>query len=196
MKPALQPLLTILFSLSCLFPAWAQDAKVRPGKGMDLIPGDFAEYTNTEYVEGKATKLPSTIMMAMGPQGEFEGVVVLGAKGDELSSTQNVLYDLSKEKAKVGELLEEGKGNLTINGKSYDCSWEKRKNVDTVFTFWNCPALPFEKYAKVEVEIKDGKKRITELVYFGPDTSEDAKSREFQKRLQKLVKQAAEKTSR
>jgi len=186
-------LLVLLLFIIYPFTLRADGPKIRPGKGMDLIPGDFAEYTNTEYIDGKATELPSTIMISMGSQGEFQGVAVLVVKGDELTSAQNVLYDLSKEKPKAGELIEEGKSSLIIYGKSYECTWEKRKNGTTLATFWTCPALPFEKYAKVEVALEDGKKRLTELTYFGPDTTEDAKSRAYQKRLHKLIKQAAEK---
>lgn len=191
MKPTTIYLSALLLLMINPFTMRADGPKVRPGKGMDLIPGDFAEYSNTEYFEGKATELSSTIMVSMGSQGEFQGVTVLFVKGDELTSAQNVLYDLSKERVKTGKLIDRGTGSINISGQSYDCVWEKRGNEDTTATFWTSPALPFEQYAKVEIEFKNGRKRTTKLVYFGPDTTESEKSRVFQKRLQKFIAQAA-----
>ena len=144
--------------------AKAEAPQVRPGKGMDLIPGDFAEYSNTEHVGGKATKMPSTIMVSTGPAGPHEAVLILMARGDEFVSSRIVHYDLSKEKPKEGQLVEEGKTSLIISGESHECSWEKRKIDGITITYWTSPGLPFEKYAKVEVAYRDGKKRVTELV--------------------------------
>ncbi|GEP46385.1 hypothetical protein [Brevifollis gellanilyticus] len=194
MKPAFPIVVVAAVFITLLVPAmtWAQAPQVRPGKGMEMVPGDFAEYTNTDYEDGKATPTPSTIMLSTGSDGSYEGVTIIMARGDELVSVRPIHYDLSKEKPKPGQLLEEGKTSLTIDGESHDCAWEKRKVEDgTVITFWTCPQLPFEKYAKVEVLYTDGKKRITELTTFGPDTLDLERHLAFNARLKKLFDQAA-----
>ncbi len=194
MKPSL-PLfvvVAVLFALLVPMITWAQAPQVRPGKGMEMIAGDFAEYTNTDYVDGKATPTPSTIMLSTGSDGPYEGVSIIMARGDEVVSARRLHYDLSKAKPKPGQLLEEGKTSLTIDGESYDCAWEKRKVEDgTIITFWTSPQVPFEHYAKVEVIYPGGQKRLTELTTFGPDTLDPEKHNAFNTRLKKLSEQAA-----
>lgn len=197
MKPALT-LFHVAVLLALVVPAgtWAQAPQVRPGKGMDMIPGDFAEYSNTEYVDGKPATMPSTIMVSTGQAGTHQGVMIIMARGDELVSSRMVHYDLSKARPKEGQVEAEGKASLTISGESYECTWEKRKIGDVTVTSWISPELPFEKYAKVEVVYADGKKRVTELTFFGPNALEAEKATAFNVRLKRLSEQAASKGGR
>ena len=180
-------LLIVLFA-SLALTSIGQSPQVRPGKGMELIPGDMAEYSNTLYEGEKKTHLPSSIMISIGKQGEYEAVRMIMANGDKLQSVRTILFDLSKEKIKQGEVVETGTEKITICGKEYDCKWEKSVDNGMTATFWTSSQLPFEKYAKVVIE-QDGKKQITELSFYDPMmvSQEFVK---FQTKLQKLMSQA------
>ena len=169
--------------------AMGQASAVRPGKGMSIIPGDFAEYSNTEYQGEKKTVLHSTIMLARGTQDDMEAVQVISVKDGKLLSNRTVFYDLTQEKVERGELLKSGRETVDISGKKYECTWEKRRDRNVIATFWRCSDLPFEKYAKVQMEADDGRKMITELVLHGPDPSDNEAAQKFLKRLQDLIAQ-------
>lgn len=157
---------------------------------MDLAPGDVAEFCTAKYAsDGKVSAKLSSIMVAIGSQGSFEQVRLLSVIGEKVKSSQIVLYDLSKERLEEGELVESGKETVKVHGKSYECSWQKRRSGASTATFWRCPELPFEHLAKMVIETPDGQKQITELVYFGPPDEETEESRNFQDRLKRLLSQ-------
>lgn len=174
-----------------VFSAWAaaDGPPARPGKGMSMIPGDYAEYTNTQFVGERKTTLPSTIMVAIGKVEGLQGVTVFSVSDGKLISKKDIFYDLTRAKVEQGELLETGKETLTINGKKCECTWERRRNQNVVGTFWRSPDMPFEKLAKVQMEADDGRKMITELVLFGPDLANEKGTQEFLKRLKELSAQ-------
>ena len=179
-------LLMVLYTSSALS-SFGESPPIRPGKGMELIPGDVAEYSNTLYEGEKKADLPSTIMISAGKHGEYEKVRVIMADGDKLCSVNTVLFDLSKAKVKKGKVVDSGTEKITICGTEYDCTWEKRVDNGVTATFWTCSQLPFEKYARVVIE-KDGKKQITELSFYEPMMmSKDFVK--FQARLDKLMSQ-------
>ncbi len=157
---------------------------------MELCPGDFAEFSTVNYsADGKVTTKPSSIMVAIGPQGDFEQVGILSVIGDKVIGSQAVLYDLGKKRVDKGELVAKGTEALQIHGQSYECSWQKRRSGKVTTTFWRCPELPFEHLAKMIVETAEGERQIVELVYFGPPDEETEESQKFQARLSHLLKQ-------
>jgi len=181
-------IITALIAVICA--AACIHAAVRPGKGMDLVPGDVAEFYTVKYSsDGKVSAKLSSIMVAVGSQGAFEQVRILSVIDEKVKSSQTVLYDLSKERLEEGELVESGNETVKIHGKSYECSWQKRRSGASTATFWRCPELPFEHLAKMLMETPDGQKQITELVYFGPPDDETEESRNFQVRLKRLLSQ-------
>ena len=172
--------------------AYAQEKrppKVRPGKGLEMILGDYAEYSNTLYTGEEKNILPSRIMIAVDIEGELNVVQVLSVEGDRLKSKSTIYYDRTQAKVEEGELLESGTETISIGDKKFQCTWEKRRNQGEIGTFWKCPELPFETFAKVQME-QDGKKLISELVHFGPDINDHKKADEFAKRLKRLNRTA------
>lgn len=157
---------------------------------MELVPGDVAEYSTDKYSsDGKVAAKQSSIMVAFGSQGEYEQVGILTVVDEKVVSSQTVLYDLSKKRVDEGELIESGLEVVKIRGKSYKCSWQKRRTKTATVTFWRCPDLPFEHLAKMSLETPDGQNQITELVYFGPPAEETEESRVFQDRLKRFISQ-------
>ena len=176
--------IAVISAASCIY------AAVRPGKGMDLVPGDVAEFYTVKYSsDGKVSAKLTSIMMAVGSQGAFEQVRILSVIDEKVRSSQTVLYDLSKERLEEGELVASGSETVKIQGKSYECSWQKRRSRASTATFWRCPELPFEHLAKMVMETPDGQRQTTELVYFGPPDEETEGSRNFQDRLKRLLSQ-------
>ena len=172
--------------------AYAQEKRprqVRPGKGLEMILGDYAEYSNTLFAGEEKTILPSRIMIAVDIEGELNAVQVLSVEGDKLKSRSTIYYDRTQAKVEEGELLESGTETLTIGDKKFQCTWEKRRNQGEIGTFWKCSELPFETFAKVQME-QDGKKLVTELLHFGPDINDEKKADEFAKRLKRLNRTA------
>jgi len=73
------------------------------------------------------------------------------------------------------EELGTGKETLTVGGKTYDCTWAKRKTTITFkggITFvsvtkgWNCPDVPLGGAVRMETEIQ-GKTSVTEMTGSG-----------------------------
>jgi len=182
--PHLYPTLALLAFLPAL--AAEEIPNARPGKGMSLIPGDFAEYTNTQTKGDKTVGQITSIMVAVGQKDNHEGVMVINVRDGKPVSKRVVYYDLAKEKVERGELLENGEESLTIKDKTYKCTWEKRRDGETIATFWKSPDLPFEKYAKVQFVAPDGQKRTTELIHFGPDLADKEGNEKFLKRLEEF----------
>ncbi len=150
-----------------------------------MILGDYAEYSNTLYTGEEKTILPTKIMIAVDVDGELNAVQVLSVEGDKLKSRSMIYFDRSQAKVEEGELLESGTETITIGDKKFQCTWEKRRNQGEIGTFWKCPELPFETFAKVQME-HDGKKLITELIHFGPDINDEKKADAFAKRLKRF----------
>lgn len=174
-----------------LIPAFgmAQSPSARPGKGMTIVPGDYVEMSNTFYQGEKRSEGPSTIMVALGTSNKLEKVMVISVKGDKVLSTGTVSYDLTQEKVERGKLLDSGKETLNINGSSFECTWEKRRDQETTATFWRCPDLPFEGYARVQMQSDDGRKLVSEVIIHGPNNAEDEKEKKFVERLKALQAQ-------
>jgi len=63
-------------------------------------------------------------------------------------------------------------------------------------TFWRSRELPFERYAKVQMEADDGRKMITTLVCHGPHGTDQEANMGFLMRIQKLSAQQDQPGSR
>ena len=178
-------------NIIALIPAFgmAQSPSARPGKGMTIMPGDYVEMSNTSYQGEKKFDGPSTIMVALGTSNKLEKVMVMSVSGDKVLSASTVSYDLTKEKVEKGKLLDSGKETLVINGNKYECTWEKRRDQNTTATFWRCPGLPFEQYARVQMQSDDGRKLVSEVIIHGPKNPDDEKEMKFLKRLKALQAQ-------
>lgn len=182
--------IAILLLLAISPSALADPPRIKPGKGLTLLPGDFAEYTNVESKGEKTTRKFSTIMIALGGEQDRERVMLMQVRNDKLTSRSLIQYDLTKAGSDDGELLDSGKETLVVNGKKFECRWEKRGYETGTITTWKCPDLPFERYAKVRMEREDGMTLVTELIRFGPDPADEKGNEEFLKRLETLNAQA------
>ena len=88
----------------------------------------------------------------------------------------------SKEKAAYttkAEKLESGKETLTVNGKAYECEWDRTKHTTTVefdgketayvstVKVWRCPDVPLNWPVRSETELEGGAKVTFELTGCG-----------------------------
>jgi hypothetical protein len=181
-----------------MVPTETQAEKIRPGKGLEIIPGEFAEYTNILYKDNKKIKqLKSTIMIAIGSKDGLIRVRVVYVKGEKVVGNSMISYDPSKTRQKKGKLLGKKNKKIKIEGRLYKCTQEKRKYKDTIGTFLACPGFPFEGYYRVRWDSPEGEYLITQLVSsieLGPNRKKNMEKN--LNRLKRLVsgKEKVEKT--
>lgn len=120
---------------------------------------------NTQIPNTTAKQNANFHLFLEGPHDAVQTVFVQDGK---VIAAHKLLYDLSKEKPENGELLEYGKETRNIDGKNYECTWEKRKLKNGTVRIWPSPEIDFEPGARTELYLDDGKICVTELFLIGP----------------------------